>query len=274
MAPPRKRRRAPTNPIEAANRKSDADFIRDHLQPSPEPLTGAHVSHNDASPEWTKWTHPKSGTSYTLSLKSPAQLAQSELKACFDLIDYTSGADYRASKDGWRPAHKMREMKSEGLRYILVKKSGSSAPDAATAGNDESEVCGNAAEDKICGFTSLMPTFEEGEAVVYCYEIHLLEELRGTGVGRTLMDYLVKVAESIPIIEKVMLTCFIANADARAFYEKLGFEIDALSPVERKLRFGKVFVPDYVIMSKRVRDKKKGEGKEDLDEVGAANEDA
>ncbi|KAK1705856.1 acetyltransferase [Colletotrichum lupini] len=260
MAPPRKRRRAPTNPIEAANRKSDADFIRDHLQPSP---------------EWTNWTHPKSGTSYTLSLKSPAQLAQSELKACFDLIDYTSGADYRASKDGWRPAHKMREMKSEGLRYILVKKSGSSsAPDAATAGNDESEVCGNAAEDKICGFTSLMPTFEEGEAVVYCYEIHLLEELRGTGVGRTLMDYLVKVAESIPIIEKVMLTCFIANADARAFYEKLGFEIDALSPVERKLRFGKVFVPDYVIMSKRVRDKKKGEGKEDLDEGGAVNEDA
>ncbi|KAK1659859.1 acetyltransferase [Colletotrichum godetiae] len=235
MAPPRKRRRAPTNPIEAANRKSDADFVRDHLQPSP---------------EWTKWTHPKSGTSYTLSLKSPSQLSQGELQACFDLIDYTSGADYRASKDGWRPSHKMKEMKSEGLRYVLV------------------------ADDKICGFTSLMPTFEEGEAVVYCYEIHLLEELRGTGVGRTLMDYLVKVAKSIPIIEKVMLTCFIANADARAFYEKLGFEIDALSPVERKLRFGKVFVPDYVIMSKRVRDKRKDEGREDLDKGGVVDNEA
>ncbi|KAK1713414.1 hypothetical protein CaCOL14_009364 [Colletotrichum acutatum] len=259
MAPPRKRRRAPTNPIEAANRKSDADFVRDHLQPSP---------------EWTNWTHPKSGTLYTLSLKSPSQLSQGELQACFHLIDYTSGADYRASKDGWRPGHKMREMKSEGLRYIIVKKSDASIPDKATASSDESEVVRKAVEDKICGFTSLMPTFEEGEAVVYCYEIHLLEELRGTGVGRTLMDFLVKVAESIPIIEKVMLTCFISNADARAFYEKLGFEIDALSPVERKLRFGKVFVPDYVIMSKRVRDKRKGEGKEDLDEVGEVNEEA
>lgn len=88
------------------------------------------------------------------------------------------------------------------------------------------------------------------------------------------MDYLVKVAESIPKIEKVMLTCFIANAGARAFYEKLGFEIDALSPVERKLRFGKVFVPDYVIMSKRVRDKSKGEVREGVDEVGAVNEEA
>ncbi|KAJ0306198.1 hypothetical protein COL516b_004652 [Colletotrichum fioriniae] len=259
MAPPRKRRRAPTNPIEAANRKSDADFVRDHLQPSP---------------EWTNWTHPKSGTPYTLSLKSPSQLSRSELQACFNLIDYTSGADYRASKDGWRPGHKMREMKSEGLRYILVKKSDVSLPGAAAAGNDKSEEGEEVAEEKICGFTSLMPTFEEGEAVVYCYEIHLLEELRGTGVGRTLMDYLVKVAESIPKIEKVMLTCFIANAGARAFYEKLGFEIDALSPVERKLRFGKVFVPDYVIMSKRVRDKSKGEVREGVDEVGAVNEEA
>ncbi|KXH65999.1 acetyltransferase [Colletotrichum salicis] len=251
MAPPRKRRRAPTNPVEAANRKSDADFVRDHLQ---------------TSPEWTKWTHPKSGTSYTLSLKSPSQLSQGELQACFDLIDYTSGADYRASKDGWRPSHKMKEMKSEGLRYVLVKKSDVSVPESSAAGKDESE---EAADDKICGFMSLMPTFEEGEAVVYCYEIHLLEELRGTGVGRTLMDYLTKVAKSIPTIEKVMLTCFIANADARAFYEKLGFEIDALSPVERKLRFGKVFVPDYVIMSKRVRDKRK-----DVDKGGAVDNEA
>lgn len=107
-----------------------------------------------------------------------------------------------------------------------------------------------------------------------CREEKLTRIRYSTGVGRTLMDYLVKVAESIPIIEKVMLTCFIANADARAFYEKLGFEIDALSPVERKLRFGKVFVPDYVIMSKRVRDKRKGEGKEVLDEAGAVNEEA
>ncbi|KAL0934843.1 N-acetyltransferase [Colletotrichum truncatum] len=234
--PPGKRRRAPTNPIEAANRKTDEEFIRDHLQ---------------QSEDWASWTHPSTSKQYTLSLKSPARLSTDEMQACFDLIEYTSGADYRASSSGWKPAHKIKEMRSPELRYILVKET------PAPAQDDESS------EGRICGFTSLMPTFEEGEPVVYCYEIHLMEELRGTGMGRKLMDYLVTVAESIPIIEKVMLTCFVANATARGFYEKLGFERDALSPVERKLRFGKVFVPDYVIMSRRIRDKDAGEDEAD-----------
>lgn len=48
-------------------------------------------------------------------------------------------------------------MKSPELKYILVKDS----------------------QDQLCGFTSLMPTWEEGQPVVYCYEIHLVDELRG-----------------------------------------------------------------------------------------------
>lgn len=47
-------------------------------------------------------------------------------------------------------------MKSEELRYILVK-NGSGG---------------------LGAFVSLMPCFEEGEPVVYCYEIHLKPELR------------------------------------------------------------------------------------------------
>lgn len=81
-----------------------------------------------------------------------------EMQACFDMVEYTSGADYRASSWGWKPAAKIKEMRSPELRYVLVKESDG---------------------ERLCGFTSLMPTFEEGEAVVYCYEIHLLEELRG-----------------------------------------------------------------------------------------------
>lgn len=47
-------------------------------------------------------------------------------------------------------------MKSEELRYILVR-NGSGG---------------------LGAFVSLMPCFEEGEPVVYCYEIHLKPELR------------------------------------------------------------------------------------------------
>lgn len=122
-------------------------------------------------------------------------------------------------------------MKSPELRYILVK--------------DEER-------DIVKGFTSLMPTYEEGQPVVYCYEIHLKPELQGTGLGSLLMSFLIKVAERLPPITKVMLTCFLANERGLNFYEKLGFETDEISPVERKLR-GKVVKPDYVIMSRMVQ---------------------
>ena len=71
-------------------------------------------------------------------------------------------------------------------------------------------------------------------------------------MGRTLMGFLENVAASAPPITKVMLTCFLSNQHATAFYEKLGFAVDPISPGPRKLRFGKVFVPDFAIMSKAV----------------------
>jgi N-alpha-acetyltransferase 40 len=84
-------------------------------------------------------------------------MSAEELESCFKLVEKTSRADYEPSSIGWKPGKKIAEMKSPELRYILVK-------DAAGS---------------VQGFTSLMPTFEEGEPVVYCYEIHLGSGLRG-----------------------------------------------------------------------------------------------
>lgn len=67
------------------------------------------------------------------------------------------------------------------------------------------------------------------------------------------MSYLVTVAENLPPVTKVMLTCFLSNTQALEFYRALGFEKDAISPEPRALRFGKVCNPDYIIMSKEVR---------------------
>jgi N-alpha-acetyltransferase 40 len=60
------------------------------------------------------------------------------------------------------------------------------------------------------------------------------------------------VAANLPPITKVMLTCFLSNQRGLDFYTKLGFEVDEISPVPRKLRYGKTFTPDYVILSKPV----------------------
>ena len=77
--------------------------------------------------------------------------------ACFHLIEETSRADYENSANRWHPDKKLKEMRSPELRYVLVRDS----------------------TGAVRGFTSLMPTFEDGQPVVYCYEIHLKPDLQG-----------------------------------------------------------------------------------------------
>lgn len=62
----------------------------------------------------------------------------------------------------------------------------------------------------------------------------------------------------MPPVDKVMLSCFVANTGARAFYDKMGFETDSISPRSRKLRGGRTRELDYLILScaigQRLRD--------------------
>ncbi|KAI3340575.1 acyl-CoA N-acyltransferase [Ustulina deusta] len=211
-----KRERAATDPIEKVNQKSDDQFIKEHLCPS--------------DPSWTSWIHPDTHMQYSLALIGARHLTSDDLDACYSLIEETSRADYESSTTGWKPIKKIAEMKSPELRYIIVKNH----------------------EGIVRGFTSLMPTYEEGEPVVYCYEIHLTAELQRTGLSRLLMSFLGSVAAHTPPIKKIMLTCFLSNQKALDFYNSAGFTKDPISPVPKKLRYGREFIPDYVIMSKTV----------------------
>jgi hypothetical protein len=89
-------------------------------------------------------------------LKTAADLTPSELEACFKLIEFTSSADYKKSKDGWKPRSKKKEMKLLDLKYILIKNS-----------------------NTVQGFVSIMPTYEDDYPVLYIYEIHLSAALQG-----------------------------------------------------------------------------------------------
>lgn len=68
----------------------------------------------------------------------------------------TSAEDYKRSTVGWKPAAKRREMKLLDMKYFLVKHDG-----------------------QVEGFVSFMPTHEDGQPVLYCYEIHLASTLHG-----------------------------------------------------------------------------------------------
>ncbi|KAG9255985.1 acyl-CoA N-acyltransferase [Emericellopsis atlantica] len=203
--------------IAEAIKKSDADFVKSYLS----------VSCQD----WCSWKNSQTGSEYILDLVSSGDLREADFQTCFDLIDETSGKAYRESVAGWHPEVKKEEMRSPELRYILVKQK-----DDPT--------------DQVLGYTSLMPTFEDGFPVIYCYEIHLREALRGTGLGRRMMELLSTIAHNIPTIKKVMLTCFLSNEAGMTFYRRIGFQVDESSPKERKLRT-KIVKPDYAIMSRR-----------------------
>ena len=106
---------------------------------------------------------------------------------------------------------------------------------------------------RVGGFMSFMLTYEDGFEVVYCYEVHLAEALRGKGLGKQLMRILEGVGEQAGV-QKVMLTVLCANEGAREFYERLGYEEDEYSPGPRVLRGGVVKEADYQILSKPLQE--------------------
>ncbi|KAJ4393717.1 hypothetical protein N0V93_002932 [Gnomoniopsis smithogilvyi] len=221
MMSKRQRLRAMEDAIKQTTTKSDVDFLTEFVASDSE----------GSSSSWSPtWHHPRTDAVYSLSLSQAQNTSNDDLEACFSLVKETSQKDYAASSRGWNPTFKRKEMREPDLRYILVK-----------------DLAG-----QVCGYLSLMPTMEEGEAVVYCYEIHLKPELRGTGLAGLLMGFLDIVARNIEVMEKVMLTVFTCNTRAVKFYQRCGFEVDDMSPKRRKLRNGIVKEPDYVIMSKRV----------------------
>ncbi|KAI7087006.1 hypothetical protein KC356_g4562 [Hortaea werneckii] len=163
---------------------------------------------------------------------SGTSMSSRHMNLCFSLIETTSIQDYKNSSFGWYPKRKKKEMKEEGMRYVLIEKDDPDEP--------------------LHGFLSFLPTHDSSPSVpvLYIYEIHLREVARGKGNGEILMQTASEVAKKLGV-EKVMLTCFLSNKKALRFYRKCGFKVDACSPEERCTR-KTVLKPDYVILSRRV----------------------
>jgi N-alpha-acetyltransferase 40 len=192
----------------------------------------------------------KDGAKYDITLRKSSDLTASEFDECFDLIEQASGEDYRASTNGWKPGLKKSEMKEEDMRYLLVRRR-YEEPKDETGGLGDSEHVEKTNDNKIVAFLSFMLTPEEDEPVVYVYEIQLSESTRGAGLGKHLMALQDKIAKSVGL-EKIMLTVFTRNAHAEKFYRRLGYAEDEISPVNKKLRGGRIRKPEYYIFSKYV----------------------
>lgn len=176
---------------------------------------------------------------YNLSLESSSTITKADLQSCYELIKATSYDDYKASSIGWSRRRKMGEMRLPDLRYLLVKQAG-----FVEAGSTRKY-----GSEDLMGFLSFMLTYEDGYEVIYCYEIHLQSELRGSGAGKSLMGIMEMVGRRAKVA-KAMLTVFVENKGALKFYEKLGYEKDEFSPAPRRLRNGVMKNPTYLVLSK------------------------
>lgn len=202
------------DPIEVANSKPLEDFAQEYLPPSE---------------DWKTWIHPSTKEQYDVVLETSGGISSSDFDACFHLIEFTSGEDYRKSKSGWKPRSKRKEMKLLDLKYLLIKH-----------------------DSRVEGFLSFMPTYEDGYPVIYCYEIHLSSALQGTGLGTTLMQVFEAIGARIPTTKKAMLTCFTSNQKGMKFYSKLEYDKEEFTPPPKMLRNGTRVESEYVIFAKDI----------------------
>ena len=176
-----------------------------------------------------------------LTLYSSADIPDRELQSCYELIRSSLKAEYRASSWGWSGKKKLKEMKEDHMRYLTVHQQ-------LPASTDH-----NPASPRLLGFLSFMLTVEDDIEVVYCYEVHLVPELRGQGLGAKLMRIMEHVGKMAGV-SKSMLTVFTSNPGAQNFYDRLGYTLydeEAPAPKKRlRSRTTEEAKPTFVILAK------------------------
>ena len=163
-----------------------------------------------------------------------------KLRRCLDLIEQTSKADYDASGKKWSRADKEKEMLLPEMKYLLFWQSEMGEKISSNPNRD------------LIGFASFMITYEDGKEVIYIYEIHFIERLRGLGYGGDLMDVVEAIGREVGV-EKAMLTVFQSNKRAVNFYTNRGYAVDPYSPKPRNFRDGSAKEPKYLILSKEIK---------------------
>lgn len=181
------------------------------------------------------------------------------LNQLLEILDINLGSTYEQvskiiyeNKLPWK-SNKRDEMLSGNLIYIVygVEKEDEDEEEDENKGKYEPEM-----------YLSFMLTEEidiskidKIELVIYLYEIQLLPNLRGQGIGQMMMQYLKEVSiryNEMELREKennshnnndynrekissIALTVFSSNEPAFKFYTKLGFKFTAGSPRDEKI---------------------------------------
>ncbi|KAK7104742.1 N-alpha-acetyltransferase 40-like [Littorina saxatilis] len=173
--------------------------------------------------------YDRNGISLTLETRLVDSLEKDTVEWIFDLTKRNMQSLYEQSDWGWSDRDKREEMTDSRAWYLLAR----------------------TPEGKPVAFSHFRFDMEEGDEVLYCYEIQLEKEVRRKGLGKFMMQILELMAHRYGMI-KVILTAFKHNPDAQKFFrEKLKYEVDEISP--EASMYEEDFT--YVILSKPIPQK-------------------
>ncbi|RDB28763.1 N-alpha-acetyltransferase 40 [Hypsizygus marmoreus] len=143
---------------------------------------------------------------YTFKVARAKELSDHERDSIWAIFNENMRDLYSRSSFGWNPASKLAELFDPLSRFILVHE-----------------------EAGMVAFTMFRFEYEDGENILYCYDLQISRTCQRTGLGKALMQSLEQIGTGWRM-GKIVLTVFKGNRSARDFYSASGFEVDESSP--------------------------------------------
>lgn len=130
---------------------------------------------------------------------------------CYKLIRKLRGF-YIGSGMGWNAKEKKQEMSQKHMKYIILY----------LPKQDHHDASRRRTTNIVTAFCSFLEDYEDDLNVVYVYELHVNKGYQRNGYGKHLLNEMIKYATD-KNISHIMLTAFLKNQLAIAFYQKNGF---------------------------------------------------
>ncbi|KAL1951644.1 hypothetical protein VTO73DRAFT_793 [Trametes versicolor] len=151
-------------------------------------------------------------TLLTLRVADAPSLSSDERENIWNLWETNMRVLVEPSSFGWHPKSKRKELFHRNARFILVL-DGEGSPAATT----------------LVAFAMFRFERDEGEDLLYCYELQVSGLFRSSGIGHLFVEKLTAIGKRWGMA-KIMLTALKSNVAAGRFYSKTGFQVDPSSP--------------------------------------------
>lgn len=182
--------------------------------------------------------YQKNDLNLSLETKKIDQLDLKTKEWVIDLMERNMKEIYAQSEHGWDEEGKLNELMDNAAWYLIAKDADTDVPVA---------------------YSHFRYDIEDGDDVLFCYEIQLEESVRRKGLGKFMMKVLELIMMKSNLLKIILLVFKHNQVGCKFFKDALKYEIDRTSPSDSD---------DYEILSRyNLMEKKKRDA--DADTVAA-----